>query len=127
MEGTTGPHTIYNNYLSFIEILKSKTILSLHLFKKTSRQKQINHKYESITQSVLSVSTIYSLCYLRYLQWKCYVEGTTGLHTICNNYLSFIGILKSKTISPLYLLKKKTKTKTDKITSMKALTNLCYL
>ena len=41
VEGTTGPHTIYNNYLNFIEILKSKTILSLHLFKKNSRQKQI--------------------------------------------------------------------------------------
>ena len=60
---------------------------------------------------MLSVSTIYSLCYPRYPQWKCYVEGTTGPHTICNNYLSFIGILKSKTILSLYLLKEKQKQK----------------
>ena len=40
VERTTGPHTICNNYFIFIEIHKSKTILSLHLLKK-QKQKQI--------------------------------------------------------------------------------------
>ena len=56
----------------------------------------------------------------------CYVERTTGLHTICNNYFIFIDIPKSKTILSLHLLKK-TKTETDETISMKALPNLCYL
>ena len=40
VERTTGPYTICNNYLIFIEIPKSKTILFLPLVKKT-KQKQI--------------------------------------------------------------------------------------
>ena len=56
----------------------------------------------------------------------CYVERTTGPQIICNSYFIFIEIPKSKTILSLHLLKK-TKTKTDKTTSTKALPNLCYL